>query len=352
TTTIEPEYVTFFAGGNKGKRLILSGSQLKPTFSSIPKIDFARALSSSATPATRREIALEVRRNFTEVGFFYAANHGISAELQDNVLRVMKEFFALPTEEKMKIHINKSPYIRGYEALLETKLDVKTRGDLKEAINIADDPSEPEQNAPVDLDRTPYPDGPMNQWPSKPSDFREVICEYREACLNFSKDLLKLIAISLDLEEDHFSKLTSFPMAGLRPLHYPPQEMMADVGIGAHADYSWFTLVNQLTPVPALEVLNHNGHWISAPPIPNTLVVNVGDFLERATNDLFQSTVHRVVNRSPDQERYSIPYFFSPSHDAMIETIETCVSEERPLQYGLLKAGDWQKKRLLSARYK
>lgn len=167
--------------------------------------------------------------------------------------------------------------------------------------------------------------------------------------MKFSNELLHLIALSLDLDENHFAPLMKFPMAGMRPLHYPPQDIASDIGLGAHADYSWVTLVNQLSSVQALEVLNHNGHWVPAPPIPNTLVVNVGDFLERATNDLFQSTVHRVINKT-GEERYSIPFFFSPSHEAIIEVVPSCISEDKPALYEPLKAGDWQKKRLLGAR--
>lgn len=161
---------------------------------------------------------------------------------------------------------------------------------------------------------------------------------------------MRLIALSLYLPETYFDHMSRFPMSGLRALHYPTQETAADVGIGAHADYSWFTLVNQLSlGIPALEVLNHNGEWISAPPLKNSLVVNVGDFLEMASAGKFVSTVHRVVNRT-GEERYSIPYFFSPSADVMIETLPGCgkVGEE-----GIkVKAGNWQRERLLRARYK
>ena len=100
-----------------------------------------------------------------------------------------------------------------------------------------------------------------------------------------------------------------------------------------------FTLVNQLSPVQALEVLNHNAHWVQATPIANTLVINVGDFLERATNNLFQSTVHRVINRTR-LERYSIPFFFNPSHGALVEVVPTCITEERPSRYEPLKVGE------------
>lgn len=174
---------------------------------------------------------------------------------------------------------------------------------------------------------------------------------YHAAVLAFSRQLLHIIALALDLEEGYFDEMTRFPMAGLRPLYYPPQELASDIGIGAHADYTWFTVVNQLSEAPGLEVLNANGHWVSAPPIKNTLVVNVGDFLERATNETFVSTVHRVVNKT-GAERYSIPLFFSPSHNAMIDIIPTCWSDKNPRKSEPILAGKWQKERLYRSRYK
>lgn len=126
STITQQEYVTFFAGGNKGIRPILHGTDLTPTFDSIPIVDFSNIYSPSIEK--RKILALEVRKAFTDVGFLYAANHGISATLQANVLRVMEEFFSLPAEEKMKIHLNKSPFLRGYEQLFETRLDKSSRG--------------------------------------------------------------------------------------------------------------------------------------------------------------------------------------------------------------------------------
>ena len=226
---------------------------------------------------------------------------------------------------------------------------LKRNVDLKEAFNIGDDPYDPEQNVPSNFDISSYPKN-GNQWPTALPELRTLMYEYNAAVLSFSKKLMRIIALALDLPETYFDHMAAFPMAGLRALHYPSQEIANDIGIGAHADYSWFTLVNQLSPTPALEVLNHNGQWISAPPIPGTLVVNVGDFLEMATNNEFVSTVHRVVNKT-GEERYSIPYFFSPSKDVMIETVPTCVKEDGVKMKPIL-AGDWQQERLLRARYK
>lgn len=125
-TKLDTEYVTFMAGGNKGSRPVLRGKDLKPTFEKIPMVDLTNM--KSAVGEERRKVASEIRAAFTDVGFMYVTNHGISQQLQDDVSRVVKEFFALPIEEKMKVHVNKSPFIRGYEAMFETKIDPNSRG--------------------------------------------------------------------------------------------------------------------------------------------------------------------------------------------------------------------------------
>ena len=140
----EPEFVVIHAGKGTIKRQILTGSQKKPTFETIPQVDFSNVGSSSIDE--RRAVAKEVGEAFRDSGFLYAMNHGISKQLQSDLYRVIKEFFDLPLEEKMKvrdylqfdlnvsdanegqIHVNKSDTIKGYEALLETKLDETTRG--------------------------------------------------------------------------------------------------------------------------------------------------------------------------------------------------------------------------------
>lgn len=124
----EPEYVTFHAAKGKLSRPVLKGDAKKQTFESIPQVDFTQMWSESL--GDRKNVASEVGKAFREVGFMYAFNHGISEELQARTSKVVKEFFALPVEEKMKIHLNKSPAIKGYERLLETRLDDTTRGGM------------------------------------------------------------------------------------------------------------------------------------------------------------------------------------------------------------------------------
>ncbi len=125
TSQAEQRYVTFHAANGEAQRPILEGDQLKPTFESIPQIDFTNMYGDLEE---RRKLAEQVGLAFKESGFLYACNHGISEKVQASVLQVMREFFALPTEEKMKIHINNSAEIKGYECLFETKLDTTTRG--------------------------------------------------------------------------------------------------------------------------------------------------------------------------------------------------------------------------------
>ena len=97
----EPEYMIVHAGKGRIKRQILTGDKKKPTFESIPEVDFSKMGSDSVED--RKAIAKEVGAAFRNSGFLYAKNHGISEDLQENLYRVVKDFFDLPLEEKMKV---------------------------------------------------------------------------------------------------------------------------------------------------------------------------------------------------------------------------------------------------------
>lgn len=133
----------------------------------------------------------------------------------------------------------------------------------------------------------------------------------------------------------------------MRVLHYPPQFGEVDIheiGIGAHSDYEFFTLLVQ-DKVKALQVLNSDGEWIEAPPIDGTIVVNVGDMLQRWSNDVFKSTIHRAINRT-GLERYSLPFFFGVDYSTLIEVLPSCISEATPCKYEPIIAGEWVESRL------
>ena len=185
---------------------------------------------------------------------------------------------------------------------------------------MGEDATDPEQNRPI----TPSTSKPRNQWPSHPTAtfFRPAIYAYYNAMLDFSRRLLRIFALALDLPETYFDAISTTPMTNVRAVHYPPQESDTDVGIGAHTDFCWFTLVCQSrTAYPALEVLNGNGIWVPVEHQPHTFVVNIADFLKLVTGGEWLSTVHRVRNIG-GEERYSMPFFFSPNEDARVSVLE------------------------------
>ncbi|KAF2811381.1 Clavaminate synthase-like protein [Mytilinidion resinicola] len=312
-TVKEPEYVYYHAGGQRGSRPVLRGAAAKDTFSSIPVVDVSGMFSKHIED--RKKVAAEVGKACREVGFFYAKNHNVPDEVIANTFEAVKNFFAMPN--------------------------------MKEAFSFGDDPHEPEQNAPC----KPGPDAPKraNAWPSAYPEFRPAMYDYFTRVKAFSQALMRIFALALDLPEDFFDAAISFPMVGIRALHYPPQEKpnANDIGLGAHTDYDFFTLVQQEN-VAALQVLNANGIWIDAPPQPRTYVVNVGDFLSRITNNKFKSTVHRVLNKS-GEERYSMPFFFSPNREAMLSVVPNC--REKGQVYEDINAGDYFMERLKAARW-
>ncbi|OAA59181.1 Oxoglutarate/iron-dependent oxygenase [Niveomyces insectorum RCEF 264] len=340
----EVQYVEYHAGGKPGRRPILRGEKAFKTFDEIPVVDLSKM--TSPVLAERKEVAKSIYKVCTEVGFFYATNHTVSLDVIDETFVAVKAFFALPTEVKMEAYMRKHPEFRGYEPFFDLRLDPTTRGDFKEAFVMASDATDSAQNLPFPAKSGP----PANNWPTQDGDaLRRALTKYYNHVNAFSRQLLRLFALALDLDEDYFEAMTSFPMASIRALHYPPQQSpdVYDIGIGAHTDYSWFTVLLQQDGVQSLEVLNKNGIWVPAPPIRGSFVINIGDFLQLLTNHKFLSTVHRVFNNS-GKERYSIPFFLSPNAEANIDVLPSC---RKPGEtYETINAGEYHAMRLQSAR--
>jgi isopenicillin N synthase-like dioxygenase len=156
--------------------------------------------------------------------------------------------------------------------------------------------------------------------------------------LSLGHRVLEAFALSLNLPINYFKSMCQKPMVTMRLLHYPPQPIIYDkdqLGCGAHTDYECFTLLSQSNQ-SGLQVLNNNGEWINAKPIPNTFVVNIGDLMQRWTNDQFKSTIHRVINTS-GTTRYSIPLFFGPDYFTQIKSL---INDEIP-KYQSIIAGEY-----------
>lgn len=278
-----------------------AAASAKP-FDSVPQIDLTPLVAPDPQNTERTAaIAKEIRDACLEVGFFYVTGHGVDADLIARTFEATKDFFDLPLEQKAGVSILNSAKMRGYTGLLEENTDPDNDGDLHEAFDIGLDLADDDPDAHTDV----YGWG-LNQWPDV-DGFRELIVEYHTAMLTLARALYRGFALSLDLDGDYFTPKLTKPISELRLLRYPTQPAANEkvLGIGQHSDYDMFTIL-ATDEVPALEILNPAGEWIPAPPVEGAFIVNVGDLLERATNDLYRSTVHRVINRS-GRERYSLP---------------------------------------------
>lgn len=299
----------------------------------IPIIDFAGVRAHDL--AAMRAAAREVHRACTGVGFFYIAAHGVPSEVIETAAKAAKQFFAFPPEAKRTVAANANH--RGFHAKGDALMYGATKPDAKEFYSIglelgADDPSV----------RAGEPLRGPNNWPAFMPDLRPALYRYFEEMGACGADLLRVVALSLGLEETFFEPCYTKPLQRTQIIYYPPQPPapVADqFGVAPHSDYGCITLLWQ-DDNGGLQVMNAGSKsWIDAPPIPGTLVINVGDLLARWTNGRFSSTQHRVINRS-GRERYSIATFFDPNFSTVIDPRElgTVAADCR---YKPVRAGDY-----------
>ncbi|KAF7626818.1 hypothetical protein F9C07_2236989 [Aspergillus flavus] len=256
-----------------------------PTNDEIPIIDLAPI---DGTLDERKALTSRIKAASENTGFFYIRNHRIPEELIQTSLSQAKTFFDQPLSEKMKIDSSASNVSSGYHGVGSTQVNH-----------------------------------------------------------------LSIFALALGEREDYFDDVTSHPGADALYIHYPGIPDVAadsdiDVGIGSHTDIQCFTLLWQDNS-GGLQVLSAQDEWLDARPIEGTLVVNIGDFLQRLSNNKFKSTVHRVYNRQPDS-RYSMPFFFGFNPEAVCKVVPSCVDDEHPPLYEPISCGEWHKVRLARSR--
>jgi len=296
----------------------------------VPVVDFGPFLNGTA--AERKRVALGIGGACRDIGFFYIVNHGVPEPLIDRVFAEAKRFLALPAERKAEIAIEKSACHRGWFALGGENLDPekqKEAGDFKEGIKIGRDlsPDHPLVKAGLPLH------GP-DQWPTGLPGWKETMQDGYDALSRLGREIMHAFALALELPESYFDRWLTGPMATLGPLHYPPQTgriTEARIGAGAHTDFGCLTILAQ-DPVGGLQVRNSAKKWIDAPYVPGSFVVNIGDMMERWTNGVFASTLHRVVNTS-GKGRYSLPFFFDPDFNADLTVLKTCTGPGNPPKY-------------------
>ncbi|CAN5405024.1 2-oxoglutarate and iron-dependent oxygenase domain-containing protein [soil metagenome] len=296
----------------------------------VPVLDLAPLLAGDDLTA----LAAELRNACLNTGFFYVANHGVPQALVDNIFAAAKRFFDLPEATRREILVDER-FRRGYvpfgsSTIPGFKPDMKERFDWGVDTPLDD---------PFVVARKPLY-GP-NKWPQDMPWFRRPAEEFAAAMTQLGMRLLRVIALSLGMPEDHFQGMFGKSCITHNMIHYPPQVATDGLQNGAseHTDYGLLTLLAQ-DPIGGLEVRRRNGEWIAAPYIPGTFVVNIADLFKVWTNDIYVSNLHRVVNRS-GRERYSFPTFINTDYDVLVETLPTCITTDRPRKHEPIKSGDY-----------
>jgi len=202
-----------------------------------------------------------------------------------------------------------------------------------------------------------------NMWPNEEElgetvkNWKKEILQYFDAVHALGMRMMRILSLSLNLPANHFDKNFTQPMHGMVPVHYSAVKSQPGEGAfacGAHSDYGMMTFLTT-DDVPGLEVLvakdgsgvrkkgagEGENEYVPVTPMPNNFVCNIGDMLMRWTNDTYVSTMHRVVNRE-GRERYSIPFFFEPNFETLVECIPQCCSAENPAKYEPITSGDYK----------
>ena len=240
-----------------------------------------------------KPIAEKMHHACVTTGFFYVANHGIPESTVDGVFDATRRYFDLPVEQRMP-HRMDDKYRRGFMPQ-GINQHPGFAPDLKESYEIGVDLPLNDPDVAADLPLH----GP-NRWPADCPWLREAAERYFEEAQALGRRLLKVCAVSLDMPETYFLQFCTKPMVQMRLFHYPPQEPLSDekaFGVAPHTDYGMITLLLQ-DPIGGLELKKRDGEWVSAPYVPGTLVINIGDLFQRWTNDIYASNHHRVVNRT------------------------------------------------------
>jgi isopenicillin N synthase-like dioxygenase len=346
-------------GGNSSPYLNLTseinGRYEKPIATAhnegLPIIDLSSFLDPTSSEESLQITAKAINAACINYGFFYLTGHGIPLSTLDEVISLARDFFALPLTEKNKIKRfdaggpEGGDGARGYQGLGENV----TGGlqDMQEAIDWyrewPADKKEGGDGAPGSVKTLQG----ANLWPEKPEALESVYAEYIVRVQRVGAALVHAMGVALDLpppsasadkstQDAHvFARNCADSFWVLRMINYPPlppssssasPSTPSQFSCGAHTDYGCVTLLLSDPTPGALHVQLKDGTWLPADPIPGAFVVNIGDMIERWTNGLWKSTLHRVVHRGETQ-RVSVPFFYEPDFEAVVKPLEKCVAE-------------------------
>lgn len=305
----------------------------------IPLVDLAKFVKG--TTEQRAAFVAELGTAFHEIGFVGVVNHGVSKQLIEDFYAASQAFFALPESTKRQYEIAGLAGQRGYTSFGREHAKHSTVADLKEFFQIGQEVSNDAQLKKF------YPN---NVNVAETPGFLGLGIRLYKAFEVSGAELLRAIALHLDLDEHYFDPAIHNGNSILRAIHYPPitQEPESAIRAEQHEDINLITLLVGAS-AGGLQVLDRHGDWLDVMPEEDEIVINVGDMLQRLTNDYLKSTTHRVVNPPRaewDKPRLSIPFFLHPKADMDLTCLPTCVDSDHPLKYDPITAGDYLDERL------
>jgi len=305
----------------------------------IPVVDLADF--TSGNQEKKAAFVEQLGKAYEDVGFVSVKNHGIPDQLIADLYQYVQEFFSLPSEKKRNYEIPELAGQRGYTSFGKEHAKGSDAPDLKEFFQYGQIVPE---NHPL---KPEYPD---NVSVAEISGFNETLFKAYRAFEKSGKYLLQAIALYLGLDEHYFDNQVEEGNSILRAIHYPPITVEPKSAIRAeqHEDINLITLLVGAS-AGGLEILTKKNEWVPVTSLPEQIVVNVGDMLQRLTNNRLKSTTHRVVN--PPRElwhtsRFSIPFFLHPKSAMDLSALENCVDEDHPKVYEDITAGEYLDERL------
>jgi isopenicillin N synthase-like dioxygenase len=311
-------------------------------YDEVPSLDLADFTGND--DVKKKKFVASLGEAYNNIGFVAIRNHYLSDGLSAELYNAIKKFFSLQDSVKQKYEIPGLAGQRGYIGKGKEHAKGRNTGDLKEFYHvgqtvIGDDPIKKE-----------YPD---NIWPDELPEFKTIALEVYKQLEKTGVLMLRAIALYLDLPENYFDNKVKHGNSILRPIHYFPIEnpdtVPADaVRAAEHGDINLITLLMGAS-ADGLQVMRRDGKWIPITALPEQLVVNVGDMLERHTNKKLKSTIHRVVNpprHLMNKPRYSIPFFMHPRSEMSLSALPGCVDAQHPKLWDDITAGEFLNQRL------
>lgn len=316
----------------------------------VPIVDISPFLTGSDDK--RRSVARMVDQTNREIGFLVITGHGFDLDLLQRWFDVSRRFFEGPGAAKRAVMPPDPTIQEGYHGQglsgLAAKEGEEAPPDLREYFMIG----QVDRDDPVFRTDAARAFHHENRWPAEPTEFAALGTAYYRAIARLGADLMRLFALALDLPEEWFGDKIDHHFSIVSSIYYPAQTtppLPGQLRAGAHTDYGSLTILAPTAAPGGLQVRTLAGEWVDVPYVPGAFVINIGDMMQRWTNDRWLSNMHRVVNPpsavASTSPRQSVAFFLHPNHDAVIECIPTCVGPGEAPRHEPILAGAYMKEK-------